>query len=155
VSSTQGVPFYIRTGKNLTLSATEASVRFKPATHPVLDDQSPPPPTSVRFRLSPGDAITLSAHVKAPGEAMVGESAELALARPATGRMKPYERLLGDALEGDASLYAERAAVEQSWRVFDAALKANTPVYLYDEGTWGPSEANPIGPDSGWANPKA
>lgn len=151
----QGVPFYIRTGKNLALSATEARVRFKPATHPVLDEQSPPSPASVRFRLSPGDELALSVNFKAPGEAMSGEPAELSLTRPAAGRMKPYERLLGDALEGDASLYAERAAVEQSWRVFDAALRAKTPVYQYDEGTWGPAEADRIAPEGGWANSKA
>ena len=149
----QGVPFFIRTGKNLTLSATEARVRFKTVAHPVLDDRSPPAPVSVRFRLSPGDALSLSANVKAPGEAMVGEAAELSLTRPAAGRMKPYERLLGDALEGDASLYAEREAVEQSWRVFDTALKANTPVYAYDEGRWGPAEASRVAPDGGWFNP--
>jgi glucose-6-phosphate 1-dehydrogenase len=149
----QGVPFYIRTGKNLALSATEATVRFKAATHPVLDDQSPPPPVSVRFRLSPGDAVGLSVNVKSPGEAMAGGPAELSLSRPASGSMKPYERLLGDALTGDASLYAERDAVEQSWRVFDAALKAQTAVCPYDEGSWGPDEAGRVGPEGGWANP--
>ncbi|MEO6601300.1 MAG: glucose-6-phosphate dehydrogenase [Polyangiaceae bacterium] len=149
----QGVPFYVRTGKNLAVSATEARVRFKPATHPVLDEQSPPPPVSMRFRLSPGDAVTLSVNVKRPGEEMVGEPAELALSRPASGRMKPYERLLGDALSGDASLYAEREAVEQAWRVFDGALKAPIAVYEYDDGTWGPREADRVGPEGGWDNP--
>ncbi len=151
----QGVPFYVRTGKNLALSATDAIVRFKAATRGVLDDQSPPPPINVRFRLSPGDAVAVSVNLKKPGECMVGEQAELALTRPDTGRMEPYERLLGDALEGDASLYAEREAVEQAWRVFDGALAAGLPVHLYDENTWGPEEANGVAPEGGWTNPRA
>ncbi|MET0793203.1 MAG: glucose-6-phosphate dehydrogenase [Polyangiaceae bacterium] len=149
----RGVPFHVRAGKNLAVNATEAVVHFKAASHPVLDDQSPPSAASVRFRLSPGDALALSINVKTPGEAMVGEAAQLALSRPAVGRMKPYERLLGDALQGDASLYAERDAVEQAWRVFDAALKADAPVHSYDEGSWGPAEADRVGPERGWLNP--
>lgn len=149
----QGVPFYIRAGKSLRLSATDAIVRFKAAAHSALDDKSPMPPGGVRFRLSPGDALALSVNLKAPGAAMVGESAELAFSRPETGRMKPYERLLGDAIKGDASLYAERDAVEQAWRVFDVALAAGSPVHLYDEGSWGPEEASRVAPDGGWASP--
>ena len=149
----QGVPFYVRTGKSLAVSATDAIVRLKSGSHAVLDEQSPPPPASVRFRLSPGDAVALSVNLKTPGAAMVGESEELTLERPGKGRMKPYERLLGDALQGDASLYAERETVEQAWRVFDAALAANSEIHLYDEHSWGPEEANRVAPEGGWFNP--
>lgn len=149
----RGVPFYIRTGKNLPVNATDAIVRFKAGTHAVLDDQTPPPPASVRFRLSPGDALALSVNLKTPGPAMIGEGAELTLSRPASGRMKPYERLLGDALSGDASLFSEREAVEQAWRVFDAALAESSAVHPYDENTWGPEQAAEVAPEGGWTNP--
>ena len=99
--------------------------------------------------------IALSVNLKSPGECLVGEAAELSLTRPASGRMKPYERLLGDALRGDASLYAEREAVERAWRVFDAALAATSPVHAYDENSWGPEEASRVAPEGGWTNPAA
>ena len=149
----QGVPFYIRTGKGLAVTATDATVRWQRTSHPVLEDQAPAPQTSLRFRLSPGDLIGLSVNLKTPGEAMVGERSELLVERPSSGRMKPYERLLGDALSGDASMYAQREAVEESWRVFDAALRAGSPVHVYDEGSWGPEEAARVAPAGGWTNP--
>ncbi len=148
-----GVPFYIRTGKSLAVSITDATVRFKAAAHPVLDDREPAAANTFRFRLSPDNAIALVANVKSPGEAMIGEPGELVLRRSSAGALKPYERLLGDAIDGDASMYAERGAVEESWRVFDAALKADSTAYIYEEGSWGPEEANRVGPETGWANP--
>jgi glucose-6-phosphate 1-dehydrogenase len=69
--------------------------------------------------------------------------------------MKPYERLLGDAIDGDPAMYARRAAVEESWRVVDRALKAETPVHPYDAGSWGPAEAARVAPEGGWSNPRA
>ena len=100
--------FGLEPGKNLALSAADAILCFTAGSYAALDDQSPPPPASLRFRLSPGDALALSVNLKTAGVAMVGEGAELALARPAAGRLKAYERLLGDALYGDASQYAKR-----------------------------------------------
>ncbi len=150
----QGVPFFIRTGKALALTATDAIVRFKGSTHPALEDRAAAAANAVRFRLGPNDAVALSANVKTPGEAFSGGASELVLQRGASGVMKPYERLLGDALDGDATQYAERAAVEQSWRVFDRALKDEATPFGYDEGSWGPAEANRVGPAAGWQNPK-
>ncbi len=148
-----GVPFYIRTGKSLAVSITDATVRFRAVGHPVLDDQQAPAGNAVRFRLSPDNLIALVANVKSPGEAMLGEPSELVLRRSSAGALKPYERLLGDAMDGDATLYAERRAVEESWRVFDAALKSGSTAYAYEEGSWGPKEADRVGPEGGWTNP--
>jgi glucose-6-phosphate 1-dehydrogenase len=149
----QGVPFFIRTGKALALTASDATVRFRSLSHPVLDEGTTPPPNTLRFRLGSGNLIALSANLKTPGEAMVGAAGELVLERPSEHDMKPYERLLGDAVDGDASQYAQRDAVEQSWRVFDAALNTNCAPYAYDEHSWGPEEANRVAPEGGWHNP--
>ena len=150
----QGVPFFIRTGKALALTATEAIVHFKRSEHPALEDRNAPAANALRFRLGPNSSIGLSANLKTPGEAFVGSPGELVLERSSAGTMKPYERLLGDALEGDATQYAERAAVEQSWRVFDRALKDEATPFNYAEGSWGPAEADRVGPRGGWQNPK-
>jgi len=147
-----GVPFYIRTGKSLSVSATDATLRFKAAGRPVLDDRRAPGPNWLRFRLSPDNVIALGANLKVPGEAEQGQPGEFVLHRSSAGALAPYERLLGDALDGDATLYAERRAVEECWRVFDAALKSDFELYQYDEGSWGPDEAARVAPRAGWTN---
>ena len=69
--------------------------------------------------------------------------------------MDAYERVLGDAMEGDATLFAREDYVEEAWRIVDPILKANTPVYTYDPGTWGPKEVNEkIVPPGGWSDPE-
>ncbi|HWL87250.1 MAG TPA: glucose-6-phosphate dehydrogenase [Polyangiaceae bacterium] len=147
------VPFFIRTGKALAVTATDATVRWKGG-HPVFEDDNAPPANTLRFRLGSDNVIALAANMKKPGESMVGEASELVLRRSSAGDMKPYERLLGDAIDGDATMYARRDTVEETWRVVDAALKANTPVHPYDEGSWGPEEAHRIAPEGGWTNPR-
>ena len=86
---------------------------------------------------------------------MVGEAVEmLASHHPRADEMDAYERLLGEAMEGDATLFAREDYVEEAWRIVDPALKANTPVYLYEPGTWGPDEvAQRVSPAGGWHNP--
>jgi glucose-6-phosphate 1-dehydrogenase len=148
----QGVPFFIRTGKSLPLTATEATIRWKRAGCPVLDERSPPAPNYARFRLGPDNVIALGVNVKKDGEAMVGERAELVLRRSPADEMKPYERLIGDALDGDPALFADKESVEQSWRVVDPVTGDNE-VFLYDPGSWGPAEAARIRPDGGWSDP--
>jgi len=149
----QGVPFFIRTGKSLALTATEAIVRFRTSQHPALEDRATPA-NALRFRLGPNDAIAIATNVKTPGESFTGSAVELGLERRGESALKPYQRLLGDALDGDAAEYAERDAVEQSWRVFDQALKEATAPFSYDEGSWGPVEADRVAPEGGWQNPK-
>jgi glucose-6-phosphate 1-dehydrogenase len=97
--------------------------------------------------------IALGANVKTDGEAMVGEPREFVLCRTPTDVTMPYERLLGDAIDGDATLFARMDAVEESWRVVDSVLSDAAPVYTYEPGSWGPAEAARITPTRGWANP--
>ena len=148
----QGVPFFIRTGKSLPLTATEATIRWKRAACPVLDERSPPAQNYARFRLGPDNVIALGANVKKDGEAMVGERAELVLRRSPADEMKPYERLIGDALDGDSALFADQESVEQSWRVVDP-IAGEKEVFAYEPGSWGPAEAARIRPDGGWSDP--
>jgi glucose-6-phosphate 1-dehydrogenase len=148
------VPFYIRTGKSLGVTATEAVIQWKSVGHPVLEDGASPPATLLRFRIGPDAAIALGVNVKKLGEKMVGESTELVSKRDSSSAMKPYERLLGDAIDGDATLFAQQRAAEESWRVVDPILGKATPVFQYDKGSFGPKEADKIAPAGGWLNPQ-
>jgi glucose-6-phosphate 1-dehydrogenase len=150
-----GVPFYIRAGKRMPLTATEVRVEFKPPPQTVFDKTSAREADYVRFRLSPNVTISLGARAKLPGEAMVGEAVELLVRHMAGDEMTPYERLLGDAIRGDAMLFVREDDVEAAWRVVDPVLGNTTPVHEYDPNTWGPAEADQIiMADGGWHNPK-
>ncbi len=142
----QGVPFFIRTGKSLPVTATEAILRWKRADRPVLEEKSPTPPNYVRFRIGPDNAIAIGANVKKDGEAMVGERKELILRRADADVTMPYERLIGDAIDGDPTMFAEREAVEESWRVVDPIV-GKSEVFRYEPGSWGPAEASRIQPE--------
>jgi len=151
-----GAPFYIRAGKRMPLTATEVRVEFKPPSQAVFDTASVRDADYVRFRLSPNVTISLGARAKLPGEAMVGEAVELLVRHMAGDEMTPYERLLGDAIRGDAMLFVREDAVEAAWRVVDPVLGNTTPVHEYEPNTWGPVEADQIiVADGGWHNPKA
>jgi len=72
----------------------------------------------------------------------------------AAGEMDAYERVLGDAMEGDATLFAREDYVEEAWRIVDPVLKTGTPVYQYEPGTWGPNQvAQQVMPSEGWLDP--
>jgi glucose-6-phosphate 1-dehydrogenase len=139
-----GVPFYLRTGKCLPLTGTEVLVDFKPPSSPVLDERAPPLPNYVRFRLSPNVLIAVGSNTKVPGEAMVGERIELVAAQGLGDEMLPYERLLGDAMKGDARLFVRADGVEAAWRIVEPVLQQQTPLYIYEPGTWGPKEADDL-----------
>ncbi|MGE5248250.1 MAG: glucose-6-phosphate dehydrogenase [Verrucomicrobiota bacterium] len=148
----KGVPFHIRAGKCLPVTATEVVVELKAA--PSLSDPGPPP-NYFRFRFNPDVAIGVGTQVKDPGEAMRGRQVELlAGSEVGKGMMDPYERLLGDALRGDATLFARADEVEAAWRVVDPILAASIPVREYAPGTWGPPEADALAPPGGWRAPK-
>ncbi|MDB4946090.1 MAG: Glucose-6-phosphate 1-dehydrogenase [Labilithrix sp.] len=151
----EGVPFYVRAGKALAVTATDAIVRWKRADHPVLEDKEQPAPNHLRFRVGPDSGIGFGANVKKNGEAMVGRSSEALLCHSTADAMKPYERLIGDAIEGDATLFASKEAAEQSWRVVDPVVGNVVPAHPYAKGSWGPREADALAPDGGWINPKA
>ncbi len=127
-----GVPFYVRAGKCLPVTATEVLVEFKQPLCPVLDEIEPSVPNYFRFRLGPGVVIALGTKAKAPGELMTGERIEL-IARHSSGdEMDPYERLLGDAVKGDPTLFAREDGVEAAWRAVEPILGTATPLYEYE-----------------------
>ncbi len=149
------VPFYIRSGKCLPLTATEVVVEFKSpprdSFHEALSERS----NHLRLRLSPDVVIALGMRVKVPGERMAGEDVELLVTHQDGSEMMPYERLLGDALRGDQSLFASEDAVEAQWRIVDPVLGNAAPCHEYQPNTWGPVEANRLTLDhDGWLDPK-
>ncbi len=151
----KGVPFYIRAGKNLPVTCTEVIGRLRKP--PTVIKDSALSQNHVRFRISPEMTIAIGATVMSPGEAFIGETVEMiASRRPRPEEMEAYERVLGDAMAGDAILFARQDYVEEAWRIVDPALKANTPIYEYDKGTWGPNEVyERVSPPGGWQNPIA
>jgi glucose-6-phosphate 1-dehydrogenase len=151
----EGVPFYIRVGKCLPMTATEVMVRLKQPPQRVFGDVVAGRSNYVRFRLGPDrTAIALGAQVKQPGEAMWGREVELYACDTRADQMEAYERLLGDVIKGDQTLFARRDAVEAAWRIVDPLLTLPTPVFEYAPGTWGPNEANElVAHTGGWHNP--
>ena len=136
-----GVPFYVRTGKNLPTTVTEVLVEMKRPPQSVFGEFESPDADYFRFRLTPDMSISLGARAKKPGEAMVGEAVELYASHSGTTARPPYERLIGDALRGDQSLFAREDWVEAAWRVVDGVLGGTNPPFVYEPGTWGPPEA--------------
>jgi glucose-6-phosphate 1-dehydrogenase len=132
------VPFYIRTGKCLALSATEVTVTLKRPPLSVFDPNETMPRNYFRLRLSPEVVISEGALVKRNGEQMHGEPVELIARHHSESEKSPYERLLGDAIRGDTSLFTQDDCVEAAWRVVDPVLTAALPVLEYEPGTWGP-----------------
>ncbi len=112
-------------------------------------------PNYCRFRISPDMTIAIGANVIAPGTETQSETAEMLGTRlPRADEMDAYERVLGDAMHGDATLFAREDYVEEAWRIVDPVLKAGTPVYEYEPGTWGPKEVDSrVAPSCGWLNP--
>jgi glucose-6-phosphate 1-dehydrogenase len=149
----QGVPFYIRAGKQLPATCTEVVVRLRqpPTMFHGFDLES----NYVRFRISPDVTIAIGANVIAPGQETVSQTAEMVGTQlPRADEMDAYERVLGDAMHGDATLFAREDYVEEAWRIVDPVLKAGTPVYEYEPGTWGPKEVDGnVSPLGGWQNP--
>jgi len=146
-----GVPFYIRTGKNLPMTCTEVLVNLRHPPRETFLENLPGRPNRIRLRLSPEVVIALRMRVKLPGEEMNGEDVELIATHQRGDEMSPYERLLGDALRGDQSLFAREDAIEAQWRIVNGVLDNATPVYEYDPGTWGPAEAGRLLEDpAGW-----
>jgi glucose-6-phosphate 1-dehydrogenase len=130
-------------------------VTLKRPPQPVFGEIEPGQSNYLRFRLSPNVVIALGARAKVPGEAMIGEEVELIARHQSGDVMAPYERLLGDAMRGDATLFAREDSVEEAWRVVDPVLGNATPVHRYEPGTWGPREANAlVAPQEGWHNPR-
>jgi glucose-6-phosphate 1-dehydrogenase len=149
----QGVPFYIRAGKRLPVTCTEVLVRLRRP--PTIYPSQALTPNHLRLRISPDVATALGMMILAPGEGMEGQAVEMLVSHhPRAGEMDAYERLLGDAMAGDTTLFAREDYVEEAWRIVDPALKADTPVYVYEPGAWGPAQVDQqVSPAGGWHNP--
>ncbi len=148
----RGVPIYIRAGKCLAVTCTEILVRLRqpPTMYKHYDLES----NSVRLRISPDIVLAFGLNVTSPVEESRSESSELLASRlPCAKEMDAYERVLGDAMAGEATLFAREDYVEEAWRIVDPALKAATPVYEYEPKTWGPVEVERVTPPGGWSNP--
>jgi len=148
----EGVPFFIRAGKSLPTTTTEVLVTLK---RPPLRHVGPEETNHVRFRLSPDVIIAIGARVKKPGDQMVSEPTELRLVHQSDGdEMDAYERLIGDAMDGDETLFARQDAVEAAWAIVEPILGGATPVHEYEQGTWGPPDAARLaGEVGGWHCP--
>ena len=150
----KGVPFYVRAGKCTPVTITEVMVRLKRQDHPVLDETSSGEDGYFRFRLSPNEEIALGMKIKESGDSMIGQVAELVVHKAAANEMPPYELLLADAINGDASSFSREDSVEESWRIVDPILDNATPVFQYDKNSWGPVEVEKtFKPPGGWHNP--
>ncbi len=153
----EGVPWYLRSGKYLPVTATEVVVELKPPPQKLFADAAPTAGLAnyLRFRISPSSAIALAARIKQAGKDFVGDQRELYLLEEQPGEETPYERLLGDAMIGDGALFTREDAVEAAWAVVNPVLKNHPHARPYKRGSWGPKEAAAlIHSDGGWQNPK-
>jgi glucose-6-phosphate 1-dehydrogenase len=153
----QGVPFFIRAGKYLPVTATEVMVSLKAPPQQVFEEPVPYQSNYFRFRLGPDQvAIAVGARTKTPGERMAGEEVELYVSNVTSEAMEAYERLIGDAMAGDATLFAREDSVEAAWAIVDPIVKNGGAVYRYEPGSWGPREADRmVAAYGGWYNPVA
>ena len=148
----RGVPFYIRAGKNLPVTCTEIVARLRPV--PTMYRQFDVKPNHFRFRVSPEIVGAFGMNAIAPNSESETQMVELTFRRHLGGEdMDAYERVLTDAMAGDATLFARQDFVEEAWRIVDPALKADTPVFPYQPHTWGPKEVERVTPPGGWQNP--
>ena len=148
----QGVPFHVTAGKCLDTTRTEVLVKLKPAPNVVFAEPSHSVGNHVRFTLSPQVSIAVGARAKRPGEGMLGEPVELAvMENHSEDRLDAYERLIGDAIEGDPTLFARQDSVEAAWAIVDSVLEQTLPLYSYECGSGGPAEATRL-VGAGWAS---
>ncbi len=149
-----GIPIFIRSGKMLAVDSQYVVVQLRRPPHDVFSEPISSHPNYVRFLLGPKRIeIALGARTKQPGEIMAGDQTELEVSSDPSDDDPPYQRLIGDALKGDQELFARSDAVQASWRIVDEALSAQSPVYSYKPGSWGPSEAQSMAAAyGGWFN---
>jgi glucose-6-phosphate 1-dehydrogenase len=149
----QGVPFYIRAGKCLPVTSTEVLIRLRkpPSVYP-SDSLTP---NHVRLRVSPDTTIALGMIVLTAGQEMAGQAVEMVACQSPPSGEEAYERVLGDAMAGDSTLFAREDYVEEAWRIVDPMLTTSIPVFEYEPGTWGPAEVERrVVPPGGWHNPE-
>jgi glucose-6-phosphate 1-dehydrogenase len=148
----RGVPFYLRAGKCLPVTCTEILVRLRRP--PTMYEGFNLETNHCRLRISPDVAFAIGMNNIAADDETLNQPVEAAWGHcPSAGEMDAYERVLGDAMAGDATLFAREDYVEEAWRIVDPVLKAGTPVFEYEPNTWGPSQVETVTPPEGWQNP--
>jgi len=146
----KGVPFYIRAGKSLPVTATEVIAILR---QPPFSNR-PTNQNYFRFRVSPNLTIGLGALVKKPGDQMTGDPVELLATEHPGPEVQPYEELLDNAMHGDQTRFAREDYVEEAWRIVQPVLGNTTPLHFYEPGAWGPAESDALASsDGGWRNP--
>ena len=153
------MPFYVRAGKSLKMTCTEMTVELRNPPPVVFQEPTPEKGNYVRFRLSPQVVIAVGARRKHPGEVMTGDPVELSVVDQAPqgsdGRLGDYERLLGDAMAGDATLFARQDVVEAAWAIVDPVIHGPSAMFPYEPGTWGSKEADRLVKEvGGWNTPQ-
>ncbi len=150
-----GVPFYIRAGKQMPVTCTEIRVEYKRPPQMVYAEKNPGQPNYIRFRLSPEVVVALGTRRKLPGEGMTGTDNELIAQYHPKNEMEPYERLLMEAMKGEATYFARQDGVEEAWRIIDPILGDIVPAHEYEPATWGPAQSDElIAPHGTWDDPR-
>jgi glucose-6-phosphate 1-dehydrogenase len=149
------VPFYVRAGKRLAATATEALVEFKHPPRDIFSEPTTDGSNYIRFRLGPDRvAIGIGARAKKPGLELIGQDVELYVCNGGEDEMSAYERLIGDAITGDTTLFTREDAVLEAWRIIDPLTRMKTPLHEYEPASWGPVEAERLGqPAPRWRAP--
>jgi glucose-6-phosphate 1-dehydrogenase len=150
-----GVPFFIRAGKRLPVTATEAVVEFRePPLNVFPEVPTPPGPVYLRFRFHPDAEVALSFRVWAPGRTPPTQVSELVVTRREPESQTPYERLLGAGIEGRSASFVRQDSVEACWRIVGRVLAEHGPALRYPPATWGPSQAAPLIAPGRWFDPR-
>ncbi len=149
-----GVPIVIRAGKCMPVTATEIAITFKAPPRDVFGIEPMAPEDRLRFRIWPETAVSLTLHGKKPGAGWEPQAEELSFAQQPGSDIRPYDRLIGAALDGDRWLFARQDTVEAAWEIVDPVLGDVVPVHPYARGSWGPGEAARLLPDRDtWYDP--
>jgi glucose-6-phosphate 1-dehydrogenase len=151
-----GVPIVIRAGKCMPVTATDITITFKAPPQDVFGIEPMTPEDTLRFRIWPETAVSMTVHGKKPGAGWEPQAEELSFAQQSGSDIRPYDRLIGAALDGDRWLFARQDTVEAAWEIVDPVLGDVVPVHPYAKGSWGPAEADRLLPDRDtWHDPSA
>jgi len=149
-----GVPIVIRAGKTMPVTATEVTITFKDPPHDVFGIEPERPADMLTFRIWPETAVSMTLQGKKPGAGWEPQAEQLAFSQQPGSDIRPYDRLIGAALDGDRWLFARQDSVEAAWQIVDPVLGDVTPVHPYARGSWGPEEADRLLPDrDAWHDP--
>src|SRR6266568_1612655 len=148
------VPILIRAGKCMAVTATEVTVKFRPPPRDIFGLAPLPHRNALRFRVWPETAVTMTLAGKKPGAGWEPQTEELTFAQQPGSDQRPYDRLIGAALDNDRWLFARQDTVEAAWKIVDPVLGDAVPVHPYAKGSWGPKEADRLLPDRDtWNDP--